>query len=493
MIGIGLGLGRRRRSRASTSEPRNAVVLLLGDSMTYVGSPIDSGVDVGATGLYQYAVETGGTGTADTLTALSGASVAEPLGLRAYAFSPSPDSNIGHTVAWGRAWLAANPGSTLTIVPYGIGGASFRVQYNPDTGTELPLAITHVQNALTAVNGALGSATFIGAHICLGTNDLLSSRPFDEIRSNINLFVPKLRNSGIAGADTAPIVFVGASKGTYTTNQIEGLPAWNASMSGTVLKNMLESIGAKFSNVAYADTAAIGDVNLVHWTAAEQRTVAALIEPARTVAAANDALECKWDIYDTPQIFTGKYTFSNGDKTFTSDGTGAWTTVRATVGKESGKLYFEYDIGHGGGNTWAYLGLASARNGMSGSLASGANPQGCCIYPYAAGDRVYVGTDITKAETINLTTLADGHVFGFAVDLDTGKAWVAQNGTWLSGDPEAGTNPLFTWTPATLGMIWPAAAIYSNTLLNVTLVPDEASQTYGPPTGFSEWQPVPAE
>lgn len=77
---------------------------------------------------------------------------------------------------------------------------------------------------------------------------------------------------------------------------------------------------------------------------------------------------------------------------------------------------------------------------------------------------------------------------GVAFDAATGKAWFSRNGTWIQGDPAAGTNPSLTVTPGTW---WFYGSTYScNTASGVcSLLLDPICLTYGPPSGFTSYQP----
>ena len=59
------------------------------------------------------------------------------------------------------------------------------------------------------------------------------------------------------------------------------------------------------------------------------------------------------------------------------------------------------------------------------------------------------GSD-TGAYSSSASSHSDDDVFGFALDVDNGKAYVHKNGTYYaSGNPATGANPGATWTPAT--------------------------------------------
>jgi len=83
------------------------------------------------------------------------------------------------------------------------------------------------------------------------------------------------------------------------------------------------------------------------------------------------------------------------------------------------------------------------------------------------------------AKTLSYTS-GTGDVFGFAVDQTGGKLWVRKNGTWLTGDPAAGTSP--AWSDLS-GTLHAAANPYASGTV-VTMRFDPASFSHAAPAGF---------
>jgi hypothetical protein len=86
--------------------------------------------------------------------------------------------------------------------------------------------------------------------------------------------------------------------------------------------------------------------------------------------------------------------------------------------------------------------------------------------------------------------IAANDTVAFAIDFSAGKLWVAKNNTWVgSGDPAAGTNASATFTPGTVGALYPAISQYYKNLTGGrwTIKSTSDSQTYSPPSGFSAW------
>ena len=76
----------------------------------------------------------------------------------------------------------------------------------------------------------------------------------------------------------------------------------------------------------------------------------------------------------------------------------------------------------------------------------------------------------------------------YAVDFTAGKVWVGKNTTWLgSGDPGAGTNHAYTFTPATVGALFPASGATSSSVPTTTLLTAASQFEQAVPSGFSAW------
>lgn len=158
-------------------------------------------------------------------------------------------------------------------------------------------------------------------------------------------------------------------------------------------------------------------------------------------------------------------TLSDGNKTATA--TAAFQMVRGTIGKSSGKWYFEVTCT--GALTFGTVGIAQASSSLS-SFAGGETTS----YGIATN---FVYTNFVSTSIDG--TITAGDVVGVAVDLDAGKIWFAENNAWVnSGNPGAGTGAIYsglsgTYYPADS----PGATSHS---INSTL-------TYAPPSGFSVW------
>lgn len=173
-----------------------------------------------------------------------------------------------------------------------------------------------------------------------------------------------------------------------------------------------------------------------------------------------------------PSDKAANVSLSNSDLTAGSS-SATFGSVRATLGRSSGKYYFEVlcttlgstrtGIGDGTFSLSTYVGNSSKSAG------------------FTIGSNTNSGYTHTNSGTF---ALSNGDYLMFAVDMDADKAWVGKNNTWqLSGDPAAGTNP---WLDAVSGTVYPATSVYE-TNVSFTLR-TKTSQIAGTvPSGFSVW------
>jgi hypothetical protein len=150
--------------------------------------------------------------------------------------------------------------------------------------------------------------------------------------------------------------------------------------------------------------------------------------------------------------------------------------VRATVAHSTGKRYFEVlVVVVDAGNNCPYVGIQSASAPLDSktgtSTGRGWAQQGSDAYVWDNG--TFAGP---------YSAIANGDVIAFAVDFDSGKAWVAKNNVWRTGDPSAGTSPL--WSDIA-GTLYPAAFVSPNSPVTARFA--SSDWTYAPPTGFVQW------
>jgi len=134
----------------------------------------------------------------------------------------------------------------------------------------------------------------------------------------------------------------------------------------------------------------------------------------------------------------GGLTITNGNLTWA----GAGSSVKCATGSiamTSGKWYFEALITGSSGGNW-YAGVCNLSPTLTSAPSATATGWGLVT---GGG-----GTVLYKSNNNVLTSLSSssvtGSVVSFAIDVDAGKIWFAQNGTWLEGSPSAGTGASYT-------------------------------------------------
>ncbi|HPN96254.1 MAG TPA: tail fiber domain-containing protein, partial [Candidatus Moranbacteria bacterium] len=164
-------------------------------------------------------------------------------------------------------------------------------------------------------------------------------------------------------------------------------------------------------------------------------------------------------------------TLSNGDLTATS-ANGLHKSVRATIGKSSGKWYWEYTAGAIASGGYSYLGVGTTAALLTTYVGNDAEG-----YSYCPQGNTWHGA----VSTSGVSTFVQNDVIGVAVDLDEDKVWWSKNGTWqASGDPETGANGRYT---GLTGTFYPMVGLYT-TGNSVTANFGDSAFSYTPPTGF---------
>lgn len=162
-------------------------------------------------------------------------------------------------------------------------------------------------------------------------------------------------------------------------------------------------------------------------------------------------------------------TLSNGNLT----AAGA-VGVRATISKSSGKWYWEVNCDTRGSANSMEIGVATGAVSLASRLGTFT---GAWIW---RSDSTYV-EQTNSTSGIKFTT---GDRIMIAIDLGAGKVWFGKNGTWnASGDPGAGTNPIFTTLS---GTVFPAMSVQNSTgSPQATANFGATTLTYSVPSGFN--------
>ena len=154
---------------------------------------------------------------------------------------------------------------------------------------------------------------------------------------------------------------------------------------------------------------------------------------------------------------------SNGNLT-ASNSSGVWAAARATIGKSSGKWYWEV-IG-GTNATYDMVGIAYSTASIADLNYLGIDANG---WGYFSNDgwRYHSGPNVLFG-----ATFTTGDVIGFALDMGAGTCDVYKNNA-LQGTLATGLT----------GTVYPAFSLYTGSDLTANF--GATALTYAPPTGYN--------
>jgi len=168
---------------------------------------------------------------------------------------------------------------------------------------------------------------------------------------------------------------------------------------------------------------------------------------------------------------------SNGNLTVN----GSAKTFLATVGKQSGKWYWELDT-TAGTESYSYgMGVSAIQHNQNNSNVSGEYSVGWQSQSYGI---ISDGSIRISGATIGVSPV--GCIVGIALDATLKRLWFARNNVWImSGDPEDNLNPavdaiVHSWFKGNL--FFPSCTPFTGSM---TAHFASADFTYAPPTGFS--------
>ena len=132
---------------------------------------------------------------------------------------------------------------------------------------------------------------------------------------------------------------------------------------------------------------------------------------------------------------------------------GSWKGVRGTLAPSTGKWYYEAHLDTV--TTYAHIGVCDVKEENGGKLQDEPNS-----WWYRTDGST--SADEGTSANASLTAPSDDDIVQIAYDLDAGKIWFGVNNTWvLSGDPEAGSNEVYSGLSGTLA---PALGLLSSTV-----------------------------
>jgi hypothetical protein len=146
-------------------------------------------------------------------------------------------------------------------------------------------------------------------------------------------------------------------------------------------------------------------------------------------------------------------TLSGGNLTATNSA-GGWNSVRATIGKSTGKWYWELQINNSD-VTHFILGIGNSSFSVNNYIAQSARSGGVQVN---FGNWASYANGVTSDYSGNPTTLSTGNWTGWAFDATAGQLWANFNGTWQNHDP-TGADVLSGMS--TNGPWYPSASILS--------------------------------
>lgn len=490
------------------------IIISAGQSNEFYGTGFDAGLDVSDSRIYQFPPTPWSSG-AGSGGPLSAASANDPLDYPDTTNKSPANTYIGHAVHF----CADNPAGYLhaflrhprkiIIVPAAFGGAQVMTNAASNLGVYGGTTALTTANAISATNAALALSGANRVKAILWTQGEGDYQAYGNTAqyatvSKYRAYLLSVLNHYRIQYPNVPIVLSRLASYSIDAGSVR------FSTNGLAVDAVIRSIPTLLPYTAVVDSqspSALGASD-VHFTAAEQRTLATRFEAAYAAALANTSPAVTWDAIGggTHTWFAsaiGAFTFANGNLDVSGDATAGWKTILATGSRTGGKLYFEVKVQslasavnlgmvglansynyQGGG----YLGDASLQISATTTFAGGAKGSSAGVWGYTAvtpntavGDWTVANSGVLPGSRAN--QLND--VIMFAVDFSSGKAWVGRNGTWATGDPAAGTLP---WLTGVSGRVFIGASPYSGSTNVWRLNAGASAFAYTPPSGFSAWK-----
>jgi hypothetical protein len=168
---------------------------------------------------------------------------------------------------------------------------------------------------------------------------------------------------------------------------------------------------------------------------------------------------------------------------------GGWNCVLSNTSHNSGKPYAEIVNTQisGGGASNLQFGFALNNQNVS-SYLTAQGDAGFLRGDMSTFDGNSIGIFAYTSANRGFASLANSDVFCICFDMPNGKAWTGNNGVF-GGNPAAGTNPSFTWTPGSQNIFIAWGCNSTNVAPDgiATIHTSGTNQTYSPPSGFVPW------
>ena len=449
-------------------------------------------------------VASGTTTVGSTLSCTTGTWTNTPTG---YAYQWLQNgANISGATSASYVVVAADAGTSVRCTVT----ATNAVSSASATSNALSIAALPSAPANTVAPAVSGTAT-VGSTLSCSTGTWTNSPTgytYQWLRGGTN----------ISGATSASYVLVAADGGTSVSCRVT---ATNAAGNTSVASNALAVLGVPANTAAPVASGTLtvgstlsctsgtwtnsptytyqwqrGGANISGATSASYVTVSAdggtsvgclvtatnaagsASQASNTLAIAGGVVTSVWSADDAA---ANGMTLSNGGLTVTPSGVASWQSIRGSISKSTGKLYVEFINSV---NTTGLLGAGTANAAFVSTsyLGSSASSYG----GYTNGTNY--GTNFTPINGLNVSSPQSGDVIGVAIDFNAGMVWLAENNAWISGgNPATGASPSATFTPATVGALFPAIVFNGAGAGVWTLQATAASQKYAPPSGFSAW------
>ncbi|SPD72557.1 hypothetical protein PITCH_A140037 [uncultured Desulfobacterium sp.] len=186
----------------------------------------------------------------------------------------------------------------------------------------------------------------------------------------------------------------------------------------------------------------------------------------------------EWDVNKTHSY----YTLSNSNRTVTANTAGTSQSAISDWSKAAGKWYWEIVINNRSSYAQS-IGFCdqSGDTDFNKNVRSGWN-ESWALLSQPSSLRVYHDAGYS---TLSSLTWDNGDIIMIALDIDAGKAWFGENGTWYgSGDPANGSNPTYNDNTIIGNVISACVSLrYVNDQMMACFRADQL--TYSLPSGFS--------